>query len=117
VQKDLNSAKLSVNPPQLGPIEVRIEVKDDQASVWFSTHSAVARDALEFSAPKLRELLGSQGFTGVNVDISHRSFQERSSYPTPYDWVPPDSAAADLSRQREPIETRLQGQSALDIYA
>jgi flagellar hook-length control protein FliK len=78
VDSNLTSAKLQVNPPALGPIEVRIALQGGHAQVWFTSHSAVTRDALESSSPKLREMLGAQGFGQVSVDISQRSFQERS---------------------------------------
>jgi flagellar hook-length control protein FliK len=88
VDNNLNGAKLQVNPPQLGPIEVRISVQGDHAQVWLASHSALTRDALESSSPKLREMLGAQGFGQVSVDISQRSFQERSPQAQPYDWTP-----------------------------
>jgi len=84
VDHGVNGAKLQVNPPQLGPIELRISVQGDHAQVWMTTHSAVARDALESSSPKLREMLNAQGFGQVSVDISQRSFQDRSAYVPPY---------------------------------
>jgi flagellar hook-length control protein FliK len=84
VDNGVNGAKLQVNPPQLGPIELRISVQGDHAQVWMTTHSAVARDALESSSPKLREMLNAQGFGQVSVDISQRSFQDRSAYTPPY---------------------------------
>jgi flagellar hook-length control protein FliK len=118
VGNNMNGAKLQVNPPQLGPIEVRIAVQGDHAQVWLTSHSAVTRDALEASSPKLREMLGSQGFGQVSVDISHRSFQERSSQAQPYDWTPaanrgapaaaPSSAAVSMPRMSS---------GAVDAYA
>ncbi len=81
----LSSAKLQVNPPSLGPIELRISVTGDHAQVSMSAHSTVTRDALESSSPKLREMLGAQGFSQVSVDISQRSFQDRSAHPQPYE--------------------------------
>ena len=84
----MNGARLQVNPPQLGPIELRISVQGDHAQVWMSTHSEVTRDALESSSPKLREMLGAQGFGQVSVDISQRSFQDRSAYSQPYERPP-----------------------------
>jgi flagellar hook-length control protein FliK len=84
VDNGVNGAKLQVNPPQLGPIELRISVQGDHAQVWMTTHSAVARDALESSSPKLREMLNAQGFGQVSVDISQRSFHDRSAYVPPY---------------------------------
>ncbi len=94
---NLSSAKLQVNPPALGPIEVRIALQAGHAQVWFTSHSAITRDALESSAPKLREMLGAQGFAEVSVDISQRSFQERSPQPRSYEGpaaITPDSIAA-----------------------
>jgi flagellar hook-length control protein FliK len=57
---NLTSAKLQVNPPALGPIEVRIALQGGHAQVSLSSHSALTRDALEASAPKcwvLRDFL------------------------------------------------------------
>jgi flagellar hook-length control protein FliK len=93
VDNNLNGAKLQVNPPQLGPIEVRIALQGNHAQVWLTSHSAVTRDALESSSPKLREMLGAQGFGQVSVDISQRSFQERSAQPQPYEWTPSASGS------------------------
>jgi flagellar hook-length control protein FliK len=86
VGNNIGSAKLQVNPPALGPIEVRIAVQGDQAQVWMVSHSAVTRDALQASTPKLREMLGDQGFAQVSVDISQRSFQERTPTAQTYEW-------------------------------
>ncbi len=85
VDNNLSSAKLQVNPPQLGPIEVRIALQGNHAQVWLTSHSAVTRDALESSSPKLREMLGAQGFGQVSVDISQRNFQDRPAYTQPYE--------------------------------
>lgn len=116
VDNSWSNAKLQVNPPQLGPIELQIAVQGDHAQVMMSTHSAVTRDALESSAPKLREMLNAQGFTQVSVDVSQRSFQERSAYNPPYAWTPSTAdsaapvAASSSSAPRMPI-------GMLDAYA
>jgi flagellar hook-length control protein FliK len=106
VDNGWSSAKLSVNPPQLGPIELQIAVQGAHAQVAMSTHSAVTREALESSVPKLRDMLNSQGFTQVSVDISQRSFQERSTPTLPYrlasggarETAPVSSSSAQVSR-------------------
>jgi flagellar hook-length control protein FliK len=118
VDSNLNGAKLQVNPPQLGPIEVRIAVQGDHAQVWFTSHSAVTRDALESSAPKLREMLGMQGFGQVSVDISHRSFQERSAFAQPYDWTPSASRGASVAPvSAAPASISRISSGAVDAYA
>jgi flagellar hook-length control protein FliK len=119
VGNNLNGAKLQVNPPQLGPIEVRIAVQGSHAQVWLTSHSAVTRDALEASSPKLRDMLGAQGFGQVSVDISQRSYQERSPHPQqPYDWTPSASrspAAAAVQSTASVLSRTASG--ALDAYA
>jgi flagellar hook-length control protein FliK len=94
VDRNLNSASLQVNPPALGPIEVRIALQGGHAQVWFTSHSPVTRDALESSSSKLREMLGTQGFAQVSVDISQRSFQERSAQSQSYQAMPAERSAA-----------------------
>jgi flagellar hook-length control protein FliK len=118
VDKNLNGAKLQVNPPQLGPIEVRIAVQGNHAQVWLTSHSAVTRDALESSSPKLREMLGAQGFGQVSVDISQRSYQERSSHSQPYQWTPsasPSSSTAAVQSTASSLPRISNG--AVDAYA
>lgn len=112
---NVSSAKLQVNPPQLGPIDLSISVQGDRAQILMSTHSAVTREALESSAPQLRELLGAQGFGQVSVDVSQRSFQERTPLAQPYEALgrgegAPAAAAAPVSGAR--ASTAL-----LDAYA
>jgi flagellar hook-length control protein FliK len=116
VDSNLNGAKLQVNPPQLGPIELQIEVQGNHAQVWMSTHSAVTREALESSLPKLREMLGAQGFGQVSVDISQRSFHDRSAYAQPYERTPAtERAAAPVASVVN--QTPRTSQGALDAYA
>ena len=86
VGSNLSSAKLSVNPPALGPIEVSIAVQGDHAQILMMSHSAVTRDALQASTAKLREMLSGQGFGQVSVDISQRSFQDRTPTAHSYEW-------------------------------
>jgi flagellar hook-length control protein FliK len=119
VDNGLNGAKLQVNPPQLGPIELRISVQGDHAQVWMTTHSAVARDALESSSPKLREMLNAQGFGQVSVDISQRSFQDRSAYTPPYqrETAGVRSVAATPAAPAAAASTPRSSLGALDAYA
>ena len=111
---NLSSAKLQVNPPALGPIEVRIALQAGHAQVWLTSHSAITRDALESSAPKLREMLGAQGFAEVSVDISQRSFQERSPQPRGYEEAAPMTPDALAGVGNTPAHT---ASGLLDAYA
>jgi flagellar hook-length control protein FliK len=116
MDSNLTNAKLQVNPPALGPIEVRIALQGGHAQVWLSSHSALTRDALESSSAKLREMLGSQGFSQVSVDISQRSFQERSPPSHAYETAP--SVGADSPALAQvPVSMSRSASGLLDAYA
>jgi len=118
VDNNLNGAKLQVNPPQLGPIEVRIAVQGSHAQVWLASHSAVTRDALESSSSKLREMLGAQGFGQVSVDISQRSYQDRSAYSQPYESMPSASRSPSAAAAQSTASSLARISSgAVDAYA
>jgi flagellar hook-length control protein FliK len=73
VNRKVQGAQIRLNPSQLGPMEVRIHVHNDQASIQFSSAHSVVREALEAALPRLRELLDSSGVELVDVDVSGQS--------------------------------------------
>ena len=77
VGQNIQSAKLTLNPPQLGPIEVKITVQNDQMNVMFTAHHAAVRDALESAVPRLREMFGDSGLNLADVDVSQQSFSDQ----------------------------------------
>jgi len=118
VDRGLNGASLQVNPPHLGPIELRVSVERGHAAVWMSAQNATTLDALQSNAPKLREMLGNQGFGQVSVDISQRSFQDRSPHPQKDAWTAASGGPA--SRAAIPtgsVRGARPAQGAIDAYA
>jgi flagellar hook-length control protein FliK len=75
VGNQVQAAEIRINPPQLGAVEVRISVQHDQMNVVFSTQHAQVRDALADSIPRLRDMMAGNGYTNVNVDVSHHPSQ------------------------------------------
>jgi flagellar hook-length control protein FliK len=74
--KAIPSAEIRLNPQHLGPISVRVDVTDDQASVVFTAQHAAVRETLEASIPKLREMMGTQQLNLADVSISQGSASE-----------------------------------------
>lgn len=72
-KNNVSFAEIRMNPPQLGPIEIRVSVSHDQASVWMNAHHGVTRDALEQAIPRLREMLQDAGLTLSDTNISSNS--------------------------------------------
>ncbi|MFN2308640.1 MAG: flagellar hook-length control protein FliK [Gammaproteobacteria bacterium] len=70
-------AEIKMNPPQLGPIEVRVQVQQDQTQISFTAHNAAVRDALEAALPRLREMFNASGQNLVDVNVSQHSFAEQ----------------------------------------
>jgi len=68
-ERGQHSASLRLSPEHLGPLEVRITVRDDQASVWFGAGNADTRAALEQALPRLRELFASQGLSLADAGV------------------------------------------------
>jgi len=76
VKGGVQQAEIKLNPANLGPMEIKLALQDDQASVQFVTQHAVVRDALDSAIPKLKEMLEQQGLNLSDVDVSTQSEQQ-----------------------------------------
>lgn len=110
--KNLSSAEIQLDPPELGQLLVRVTLNQEQASVNFSSQHAAVRDALDQTSHRLREMFEAEGMNLVNVDVSDRSFQQRQQQETAAagggDGAQDESAA-------EPVVVR-QGQGLIDQF-
>lgn len=73
--REQQSAEIKLNPPHLGPLEVKLSLQQDQASVTFLAQHGPVREALEQAIPRLREMFGQQDIQLVNVDVGQRREQ------------------------------------------
>lgn len=78
-ERGQQSASLKLAPEHLGPLEVRIAVREGEASLQFAASHADTRAALEQALPRLRELFAAQGLTIADAGIFH----QESRHPTP----------------------------------
>ncbi|CAK0750088.1 flagellar hook-length control protein FliK [Gammaproteobacteria bacterium] len=69
VQHQTQQVELRVTPPNLGPLDLQVELKDGQALVSFTTPHAIVRDAIETALPKLREMLEGQGLRLADAGV------------------------------------------------
>lgn len=72
-------AELRLDPPHLGPLEVRITVNNDQATAVFVSHHSVVREAIETAMPRLREMLADSGIMLGNTMVGAESFAQQQS--------------------------------------
>jgi flagellar hook-length control protein FliK len=64
------SATLTLNPPDLGPMQVVINVNKTQADATFIASSPEVKQALEAAMPKLREMLDQAGIQLGQSNVS-----------------------------------------------
>ncbi|WP_022947950.1 flagellar hook-length control protein FliK [Methylohalobius crimeensis] len=76
--KSVQAAEMRLNPPQLGPVEVRVQVHEDQTSVQFASSHAAVREAIESALPRLRELFNTQQLQLDHVEVAAQSFEDRN---------------------------------------
>jgi flagellar hook-length control protein FliK len=74
--QDKQSAQITLNPPQLGPIEISLNVKNDQATALFMSANADVRAAIEAAMPRLREMLEGVGVQLGQTNVSAESFRQ-----------------------------------------
>ena len=72
VRGDQQQAELKLYPANLGPLEVKVSISQEQTSVSFLANSAAVRDALEAALPRLREMFEQQSLNLGQVDIGQR---------------------------------------------
>lgn len=77
VNQNHQVAELHLNPPNLGPVEVRLTMNNDQASAMFVAHHPVAREAIETALPRLREMLAESGIMLGNATVGAESFGQQ----------------------------------------
>jgi flagellar hook-length control protein FliK len=80
VSGKMQSAHIQLNPAELGPIEVRINVNQDQASVHFVSSNTVVRDAIEEAFPRLKEMFMQNGLSLTDTNVSQQSSQQGNPY-------------------------------------
>lgn len=76
IMENQQSAKINLNPAELGPIEVKLNMNNDQATISFVAQHTEARDALEQAFPKLRDMLSQ---SGINLGESNVSAQSQDN--------------------------------------
>jgi flagellar hook-length control protein FliK len=59
--RNIQTAELHLNPADLGPIDVRIQVGAEQSSISFNTQNQSVRELLEANIHRLREMMNNTG--------------------------------------------------------
>lgn len=74
MSKNLKNLDIRLDPPELGQMKIRMTMNNDVANVHFTVNSQQARDVIEQTLPRLREMLAQQG-----MQLADSSVQQQSS--------------------------------------
>jgi len=75
--QNVSSAEINLHPKDLGPMQVRVSVNQEQTSVSFTSHHPMVREVLDQNLNRLRDMFSEQGLNLVNVDVSDKSFSRQ----------------------------------------
>ena len=118
VRGDVQEARLRLDPPDLGPLDVRISVIEDEARISFVAPHAAVREAVEAALPRLREMFVASGLQLVQADVSGQGTGHRPPPEPPALAAPAasgrQSGALPSALTPDPLPRSL---ALLDVYA
>lgn len=80
VDRQLEGAELHINPPNLGPVDVMLNLTGDGAQIAFTSPHAAVREAIEASLPDLREALDARGVSLGQASVGADSGAAREQF-------------------------------------
>jgi flagellar hook-length control protein FliK len=123
--QNLRSAEIQLDPAELGRLEVRISVNQEQTQVTFASPNAGVREALDAQMHRLREMFAQQGMNLLDVNVSdqslNRGWQGQEGDGNGRGGSGRDGLAADEELLQHPVDTRggtpIAARGLVDYYA
>jgi flagellar hook-length control protein FliK len=79
VAGEQQTASLTLNPPDLGPLQIVLSVSNSQANATFTAAQPEVRQALEAAMPKLRDMLGEAGIQLGQATVNSGSANQQGT--------------------------------------
>lgn len=111
------SATLTLNPPNLGPLQVVIDVSHDQASANFFAAQPEVRQAIEAALPRLREMMGEAGIQLGQANVSADTPSQHSASDQHATRTSPHEMASAEPDQPVAIPATRVGRGLVDTFA
>jgi flagellar hook-length control protein FliK len=107
LSKNLKNIDIRLDPPELGRMHIRMNMNGDGATVHFTVANQQARDALEQSMPRLREMLNNQGVQLGDTSVQQQSSGQQQRYAASGDGSGGQSASGDSRQSEENLDTNV----------
>ncbi|MDR9425910.1 MAG: flagellar hook-length control protein FliK [Marinobacter sp.] len=77
--RNMQVAEIHLTPPDMGPMEVKVRMQNEQANITVHAANPVVREQLEQNSHRLRDMLGEQGVELGQFDVSDQAGQQAGS--------------------------------------
>lgn len=115
------TATLTLNPPNMGPLQIVVNVSNEQATASFFSAQPEVRQALEAAFPRLKEMMNEAGIQLGQATVSADTPRQDNTANRQGQQVPPrfpgadDPAAAAVQIGQAPV--RQSGRGLIDTFA
>jgi flagellar hook-length control protein FliK len=72
-ERGISSARIRLDPPELGSLIIKLEVQDRSAVVHFSAQHQMVRDSLEQQLPRLQEMMDDMGLELSDASVDSQA--------------------------------------------
>jgi len=120
ISQKLQQFDITLDPPELGNMQVRVNLQGEQASVNFVVQNQQAKDALEQNMHKLRDLLAEQGVDVGDANVeqqSQQSDQEENTGNSQHNSVTNTADASDVIEHDLSARMLNSSSTGVDYYA
>lgn len=117
LREGVQHAALELNPAELGPIDVRIALRDGQAQVALAAEVPFTRQALAEALPQLAEALGEVGVQLAGGDVSDQAGRRARDEPSARPHAGNSGLPAGGEATSTPVPVGSHRRGLLDLYA
>lgn len=111
----MSVAEIHITPPELGPIDVRVQVQNDQATVTVHATTPAVRDQLELHGHRLRDMLSEQGLSLEGFDVSDSPGREAADQQGDGDGTGDNPGAGQLAGEDIDADAASLTEGSLDL--
>ncbi len=118
--RNMSVAEIHLTPPDMGPMEVRVQVQQEQANITVHSANPAVRDQLELHSHRLRDMLSEQGLSLEQFDVSDSPQQQAGEEGYGDQGGKGSGALADTSPEDQDLQAEsldLTWKGEVDIFA
>ena len=102
INQKIKQLEIRLDPPELGSMQVRLNLQNEQAAVSFIVQNQQAKEALEQNIGKLKEMLAESG-----IDVGDANIEQRSQQSSEQEGFAEQNSAGSGSAENEITEQQI----------